>query len=381
MNALLGLVMSVRKVACCNLGYQQDYDRGKDQEQGVQVRVLTNGHDVTTIHGHEEVQKGHQLLEGKAYGETVKHEEKKEAMKDKLGLIDTGIKKIYKQLEKKKAEHQARIYVWKQWYDHISPNGHTKQHKYEMVQMIGRGSFGEVWEAKDEHHHDCAIKKMKMKIHWDAKVILSEISHLKECNHPNIPKYIDSFKVGQKEIWLIMEHIQGVDLSDLAFNTTLSPVQIATICQDVLSALAYLHNKNIIHRDVKGENIIVNTNGHAYLADLGLSILEGPDANTVSGTTRFMAPEVFAKKTYRCNVDVWSLGMTVVQMVTGFPPYYHVPKQEVRKLITNNQKPNIHETMPPDMSDFLTVSLEWDPEYRPSASELLKHDFLQRTLH
>ena len=121
---------------------------------------------------------------------------------------------------------------------------------------------------------------------------------------------------------------------------------------------------------------MVSNHGHVYLVDFGLSIHEGSDANTETGTLEFMAPEVLTKKTYRCNADVWSLGMTVVQMVNGLTPYESVSEHEVRKFIISNQRPHIHYDMPLDMTDFLNQCLEWDPASRTSASNLLEHEFL-----
>ena len=136
--------------------------------------------------------------------------------------------------------------------------------------------------------------------------------------------------IEQKEIWLVMEYTDGIDVYDLARYTVLDPDEIATICHGVLSALSHLHNQKVICRDVKSSNIMVDNHGHVYLADLGVSILEGPHANTETGTTRFMAPEVLTKKqTYSCNADVWPLGMVVVQMVTGCPLYHRLPKHDV----------------------------------------------------
>ena len=185
--------------------------------------------------------------------------------------------------------------------------------------------------------------------------------------------------VNREEIWLVMQYIHGMDIDDLSYYMRLQkfPEEMATICHGVLSALAYLHRKRIIHRDVKGDNIMIDYNGHVFLTDLGLSILECPHANSAAGTERFMAPEVHAMKSYKCNADVFSLGMTIVQMVTGEFPYYRLSSTDARNFIINNQRPHIREAMSHDTSNFLNLCLEWDPARRPSASELLKHDYLQ----
>ena len=235
-----------------------------------------------------------------------------------------------------------------------------------------------MWKAKDEYDDDFAIKRIK--IHSNPKYILAEVSHLKQSDHVNIPTYIDSFMVNQKEIWLVMEYIHGIDVYNLSYYITLDPAEIATICSGVLSALAHLHDKQIIHRDVKGENIMVSNNGHIYLTDLGLSVLEGPDANTAAGTNRFKAPEMLITKAYKCNADVWSLGMTIVQMITGHHPYHGYSTNDVLQFMIDNQKPIICQSMPHDMNDFLNLCLEWVAVKRSSASQLLKHDYLHRKI-
>ena len=361
----------------------------EDTTRDESIEVITSVHaDISSTVGRE-IKSAYRRAEertlslthevNRADGPATKKELVQEALRHALTLsyikLDMQTEDVHTEMEKHDARGRdlmEKYELQKQGYAKIYPYDHYKN--YNLLNRLGSGSSGEVWKAHDEYKNDCAIKQME--IPSSGKYILAEISHLKQSNHINIPKYVDSFLVNEKEIWLVMEYIQGMDVCDLTYYIELNPAEIAAICDGVLSALAYLHNQSIIHRDVKGENVMVNNNGHVYLTDLGLSILEGPDASTETGTIRFMAPEVHSAKSYKCNADVFSLGMTIVQMVTGHSPYYKLSENDARELILNNQRPHIPETLPRNMTDFLNLCLEWDPARRSSASELLKHDYL-----
>ena len=153
----------------------------------------TNDHDTTAFQGVRETTEDSRELQGVLHG---------------IDEIDRA--------DGTKDRNRINTYdAWKQSDNLLLPNGNFKQSKYKLVQKLETGGFGEVWKAKDEHDDAYAVKKMK--IPFDAKNILAEISHLKQRNHANIPKYVDSFQVDEKEIWLVMEYIQGMDISDLAY--------------------------------------------------------------------------------------------------------------------------------------------------------------------
>ena len=253
----------------------------------------------------------------------------------------------------------------------ISP--FSNQHKYDLLDKLGKGGFGEVWRARDRDDRECAIKKMP--VPYNPQMILAEITHLKQNSHVNIPKYLDSFMVNFKEIWLVMEYISGVDVAEIIYHTKLSHSAIAAICHGVLSALRYLHMKRIIHRDVKGENILVNNQGHVFLADLGISTSEESNLEE-AGTRGFMAPEVITTTSYKCGADIWSLGMTIIQMITRHYPYFGCDKRSIRELIINFSLPPIPQAMPKDMTSFLNLCLQYDPSSRPPALVLLDHEYI-----
>ena len=268
---------------------------------------------------------------------------------------------------------------WTQLQKLLSPDIHCRN--YQLSKMIACGGFGVVWKGEDAYNAECAIQKMK--VPSNPEHILAEITHLKGISHVNFPKFIDSFYAEDRtEIWLVMEYISGMDVYDLIHFLpdclALKPDQIATISFGIISALQYLHGKKIIHRDVKGENVRVHRLGTVKLMDLGLCTVEGPDSNKIAGTPRFMAPEVIAPKgPYKCNVDIWSLGMTIIQMVTGKMPYQDYDNKKCQDFIINNEMPYIDRPMPSDMSRFLSLCLEYHAKWSPSATDLLRHDYLQ----
>ena len=158
--------------------------------------------------------------------------------------------------------------------------------------------------------------------------------------------------------------------------SVLSSSEIACVCHGVVSALKYLHSKRIVDRDIKGQNMLISQHGGVYVADLGLSIVEGPDMGMGAGTTAFMAPEVISTTTYGCNVDIRSHGMTIIQMLTREIPYYGCNIQMMRQRILNKVYPIIEEYMHFEMADFLHHCLEWDGSRRVSSSVLMDHEFL-----
>ena len=249
------------------------------------------------------------------------------------------------------------------------------QNHYSIEDLLGEGGYGEVWRAKNKiTKKDVAIKKISE--NTLLKAVLAEVSNLKGSVHVNIPKFYECFQVDERP-WLVMEYIKGLNLSQLVHAVTLSPADIAAVCHGVLSALSYLHSKKIIHRDVTGHNILVHENGNVYLADLGLSIAEG-DVDGIVGAAAFMAPEIFTP-VYSCKVDVWSMGMTIVQMLTRRTPHFgntiHLTS------IMEQVQFSIDWDIRVDLENFLGLCLEYDPKDRPSASALLEHKFVQAKSH
>ena len=250
---------------------------------------------------------------------------------------------------------------------------------YSHLSILGTGSFGEVWKGKNSINTTVALKYMP----WPStkqKVnnIIAEILHLKKCNHPNIPQYFECFKLDNAQICLVMEYIEGANVCNWLGDSRLHPLAIAGICSQLVKALEYLHHNAIIHCDVKPDNVMVRRDGHVYLCDLGLSQVEGQNFSDQRGTPYYMAPEVWALQTFTCKVDVWSLGMTLVEMWTAKAPYLGMENDQIKLCVMNNiARPVIEEIMPHHMMTFLNKCLKWDVSHRATASELIHHEFLR----
>ena len=249
--------------------------------------------------------------------------------------------------------------------------------KYDPVSQLGSGAFGQVWKGKNSHNETVAMKKISWPSDSTISCTLAEMFHLRACSsHQNIPTYKGCFSPNRKEIWIVMEYIEGVTISALATESRLHESAIAGICSQVANALDYLQSSKLVHCDVKPDNIMVKNSGHVYLCDLGLSTVEGSILCTAKGTLSYMAPEVLLSETYSGKADVWSLGMSVVHMWTCNAPYHGLDYETIQQCLLNYYLPGFEEIMPDMMWNFLLRCLEFDSVNRASASELLDHGFL-----
>ena len=180
-----------------------------------------------------------------------------------------------------------------------------------------------------------------------------------------------------------MEYCAVGSVIDLLTITkkSLTEEQIASILQDTLKGLIYLHNNRKIHRDIKAGNILIDHNGVCKLADFGVSAqLKDTHANqdTVIGTPFWMSPEVISKCKYNKKTDIWSLGITTIEMAEGQPPYSHLHPVRAMFVIKNNPPTGLtnQSQWSESFNDFVKKCLTVDPHKRPTAEELLKHRFI-----
>lgn len=256
---------------------------------------------------------------------------------------------------------------------------------YKDTRKIGEGSTGEVFVARNSKTDELvAIKKMQITAE-NMKLLCAEIEIMRDSRHENIVNFLDSFIVDENQLWVVMEYMDGGCLTDILeqFDTIrLTEPQIARICLETLKALAHVHSRHRIHRDIKSDNILLSQNGDVKIADFGYAAQltqQQQKRNTVVGTPYWMAPELIRGHDYGTKVDIWSLGIMLMELAEGEPPYMEFPPLRALFLITTKGIPPLKDSnaWSADFRDFYDKCLEKDVESRPDAEGLLNHPFLK----
>nr|XP_019952118.1 PREDICTED: serine/threonine-protein kinase 4 [Paralichthys olivaceus] len=266
----------------------------------------------------------------------------------------------------------------------LSEDSLTKQPEevFDVLEKLGEGSYGSVFKANyKETGEIVAIKQVP--VESDLQEIIKEISIMQQCNSPYVVRYYGSY-FKNSDLWIVMEYCGAGSVSDIIRirNKTITEEEIAAILYATLKGLEYLHFMRKIHRDIKAGNILLNTEGQAKLADFGVAgQLTDTMAkrNTVIGTPFWMAPEVIQEIGYNCVADIWSLGITAIEMAEGKPPYADIHPMRAIFMIPTNPPPTFRN---PDLwsksfEDFVSQCLVKNPEKRATATQLLQHEFIK----
>ena len=270
-------------------------------------------------------------------------------------------------------------------FDFISSKGVDPETEFDLIELVGQGNYGRVYKAM----HKKTGKIYSAKIAYIEKTnevesFKKEINILSQCNNQYIVHYFGSYIKGH-QIWIILEFCDGGSLYELIriLPRNLNEEEIASLVCMILKGLIFLHENKKIHRDVKTENILLTHDGIAKLGDFGVStqlMHSFSKKITKIGTPFYMSPEVIMQNKYDYKCDIWSLGISTIEMAEGEPPFAKVKGYWVlKKIITHPPKGlKNKEKWSSEFNDFVEKCLIYEPEKRPSAKELLQHPFIMK---
>lgn len=306
----------------------------------------------------------------------VKKEEekqKKSKEKEKVRPTTSAVSGVSVPLNVKRVVHVNHEMQW---------SGKDPNEVFAKEELLGEGAYGAVYRAVHrETDMVIAIKELPNLVNQEE--LQKEIDILKKCSHQNIVCYFGTCQLASS-LWILMDYCDIGSVRDMIelCNKPLKEDQIAYILQQSLQGLLYLHSMNIIHRDVKAGNILLDGLGAVKIADFGVSE-QLSDAvsksDTRIGTPLWMAPEVILGKRYDNRCDVWSLGITAIEMAEGLPPNHEMNPMRAMRLVPQRPPPTLTDPRKwsKDFNDFIALCLTKDPENRPDCVELLGHAFIR----
>lgn len=322
---------------------------------------------------------------------------------------ETKVEKKLRKAKEKEAKKQNKIKAKNagvsvsrpynvQHNNHVDVNfewsGQDLEKTFILAEKLGEGAFGEVYRGVHRTAgFELAIKMIfvpEEDIDKEVQAIKDEVEILKQCSFPNIVSYFGVWGPDSEgRLWILMDLCEVGSVGDLIqlSRTQLNERQIAYIISSTLKSLVYLHAKQIVHRDVKANNILLTRAGDVKLADFGVSKQIQPHSESdkeygqLIGSPLWMAPESVSGRSADFKSDIWALGITAIEIAEGCPPRAELSVLRVMRAIVNMPPPTLNPACPfwsAAFHDFVALCLKKDPAERPDAIELLGHPFLSR---
>ncbi|KAL8217742.1 hypothetical protein R6Q57_021115 [Mikania cordata] len=272
----------------------------------------------------------------------------------------------------------------------ISTNGrfrHITITHWQKGELLGRGSFGSVYEGICDGGYFIAVKEVSLLDQGEqgrqsVSQLEQEIALLSQFEHDNIVRYYGTDK-DESKLYIFLQLVTKGSLLNLYQTYHLQDCQVSSYTRQILHGLKYLHDRHVVHRDVKCANILVDANGSVKLADFGLAkATKLNDVKSCKGTAFWMAPEVVNHKNngYGLAADIWSLGCTVLEMLTHRIPYSPMECMAALFKIGNGIPPPVPDNLSREARDFIFQCFHINPNDRPTASQLLDHPFVKSPL-
>ncbi|KAL7718750.1 Protein kinase [Entamoeba marina] len=258
------------------------------------------------------------------------------------------------------------------------------QMHYDNFSKIGEGAAGEVFMARSKKNDSEVALKKCIITSKNEKSLLNEIEIMRNCKQPNIVAFFGSY-LEDGYVWVVMEYMDSGCLTEILTQyengLRMNEQQMAYVLREVMKGLLYLHNRHKIHRDIKSDNILISSDGSVKIGDFGYAAQltsQRNKRNSIVGTPYWMAPEVIRNKLYDAKADIWSIGIMMMEMTEGDPPYMELPPLRALFLITTKGIPPLkeRESWSKELVKLVESCLMKDPSLRPTSEQVLESEFI-----